>query len=205
MKLLCRISLTPDTCVNDTQSSFERWGAKVLIVAKFIPGLSLVAPPLAGATRMGAGASSPTAPSAALLWVGAALLGGVLLRPQIEQLLPHVAALGGAAIAVILVLLLALHRLQVVAALALLPGADVARISVDELYRTCRPARAAGGARRALGDRPGLEQRRIPGALHVPVAAGGRARSASCRATATSSSTAPARTRPRPRRPRGCS
>ena len=26
MKLLCRISLTPDSCVSDTQSRFERWG-----------------------------------------------------------------------------------------------------------------------------------------------------------------------------------
>src|SRR5215470_4728132 len=53
MKLLCRISLTPDSCVSDTQARFERWGANVLLVAKFVPGLSLVAPPLAGATKMG--------------------------------------------------------------------------------------------------------------------------------------------------------
>src|ERR1700722_15546806 len=45
MRLLCRVSLTPDTCVSQTQTRFERYGPKVLIVAKFIPGLSLVAPP----------------------------------------------------------------------------------------------------------------------------------------------------------------
>ena len=50
MKLLCRISLTPDICVSQTQRSFERWGAKALLVAKFVPGLSMIAPPLAGAT-----------------------------------------------------------------------------------------------------------------------------------------------------------
>src|SRR5690349_8118503 len=53
MKLLCRISLTPDTCVSQTQASFERWGARALVVAKFVPGLSMIAPPLAGATHMG--------------------------------------------------------------------------------------------------------------------------------------------------------
>src|SRR3974377_1845464 len=47
MKLLCRISLTPDTCVSQTQSSFERWGPRALIIAKFIPGLSIIPPPLA--------------------------------------------------------------------------------------------------------------------------------------------------------------
>src|SRR5258708_9763868 len=52
MKLLCRISLTPDSCVSETQSRFERWGSNALLVAKFVPGLSLIAPPLAGATRM---------------------------------------------------------------------------------------------------------------------------------------------------------
>src|SRR5713101_1616555 len=38
MKLLCRISLTPDSCVSDTQSRFERWGSNALLVAKFVPG-----------------------------------------------------------------------------------------------------------------------------------------------------------------------
>ena len=55
MSLLCRVSLTPDICVNQTQTSFERWGSKVLIVAKFVPGLGLVAPPLAGGPRRGGG------------------------------------------------------------------------------------------------------------------------------------------------------
>ena len=75
MHLLCRVSLTPDSCVNQTQTSFERWGAKMLIVAKFIPGLALVAPPLAGATRMGAVRFVLYSLLGGSLWVGAALLG----------------------------------------------------------------------------------------------------------------------------------
>src|SRR5437016_12765252 len=53
MKLLCRISLTPDWCVSDTQARFERSGTKALVIAKFVPGLATIAPPLAGATRIG--------------------------------------------------------------------------------------------------------------------------------------------------------
>src|SRR5438876_3107601 len=51
LRTLCRISLSPDSCVRDTESKFERWGLKSLLVAKFIPGFSTVAPPLAGAAK----------------------------------------------------------------------------------------------------------------------------------------------------------
>jgi membrane protein DedA with SNARE-associated domain len=43
MKVLCRVSLTPDACVSQTQVSFERWGANALVIAKFIPGLAVIA------------------------------------------------------------------------------------------------------------------------------------------------------------------
>ena len=55
LKLLCRISLEPDSCVSQTQTRFERWGINSLVVAKFIPGLAIIAPPLAGAMRIGWG------------------------------------------------------------------------------------------------------------------------------------------------------
>ena len=42
LKTLCRISLSPDSCVRQTESVFERWGMPSLLVAKFIPGLSLI-------------------------------------------------------------------------------------------------------------------------------------------------------------------
>ncbi len=170
MKLLCRISLTPDTCVNDTQSSFERWGAKVLIVAKFIPGLSLVAPPLAGATRMSAVRFVVYSTLGGILWVGASLLGGVLLRPQIEQLLPHVAALGGAAIAGVLVLLVCYIAYKWWQRWRFYRLLNMARISVDELYRYMKTGIAPVVLDVRSATAQGLELRRIPGALHVPVA-----------------------------------
>ena len=49
LRTLCRISLSPDSCVRDTEERFERWGLKSLLFAKFVPGFSTVAPPLAGA------------------------------------------------------------------------------------------------------------------------------------------------------------
>jgi membrane protein DedA with SNARE-associated domain/rhodanese-related sulfurtransferase len=49
---LCRVSLSPDTCVAKTSGSFDRWGGMLLVVGRFIPGVSLIAPPMAGMTGM---------------------------------------------------------------------------------------------------------------------------------------------------------
>jgi rhodanese-related sulfurtransferase len=170
MNLLCRVSLTPDSCVNQTQTSFERWGAKVLLVAKFIPGLALVAPPLAGATRMGVVRFLSYSTLGGALWVGVALLGGVLLRPQIEQLLPRIAGLGGAAVALLLLLLAAYVAYKWWERYRFNRALDMARISVTELYEQLRrdaPPPVVIDVRSATAQ--GLQRQRIPGALHLPV------------------------------------
>jgi len=52
LNLLCRIALEPDSCVRRTENVFSRFGAGALLFAKFVPGLSTAAPPLAGLFRM---------------------------------------------------------------------------------------------------------------------------------------------------------
>jgi membrane protein DedA with SNARE-associated domain/rhodanese-related sulfurtransferase len=170
MNLLCRISLTPDSCVNQTQTSFERWGSNVLLVAKFIPGLALVAPPLAGATRMGVVRFLAYSAVGGALWVGAALMGGVLLRPQVERLLPRIAGLGGAAVALLLLALAAYVAYKWWERYRFNRALDMARISVAELYEHLHsdaPPPVVLDVRSATAQ--GLQQQRIPGALHVPV------------------------------------
>jgi membrane protein DedA with SNARE-associated domain len=48
LSILCKISLEPDSCIRNTENRFARSGANALVVAKFVPGLSTAAPPLAG-------------------------------------------------------------------------------------------------------------------------------------------------------------
>src|ERR1043166_5812467 len=48
LKLLCRISLEPDSCVRRTGDVFTRHGMRGVVFGKFIFGLSTVMPPLAG-------------------------------------------------------------------------------------------------------------------------------------------------------------
>jgi membrane protein DedA with SNARE-associated domain/rhodanese-related sulfurtransferase len=52
LRWLCRISLNPDSCVRQSESTLVRWGSASLIAGKFIPGFSSVAAPLAGAIGM---------------------------------------------------------------------------------------------------------------------------------------------------------
>ena len=52
LKLLCRMSMEASTCVSKTEGYFSRTGAPTLLFAKFVPGLSTVAPPIAGQIGM---------------------------------------------------------------------------------------------------------------------------------------------------------
>src|SRR5262245_30574161 len=78
LKTLCKISLSPDSCVRDTEARFERWGLKSLLIAKFIPGFSTVAPPLAGAAKQSRVAFVIYDGIGALLWAGSAVAAGRL-------------------------------------------------------------------------------------------------------------------------------
>jgi membrane protein DedA with SNARE-associated domain/rhodanese-related sulfurtransferase len=87
LRFLCRISLSPDTCVRQTEGIFERWGFFSVVVSKFVPGFSTVAPPIAGALKMRIPAFVAASTASAALWVGAAMVAGALFARQIEFLL----------------------------------------------------------------------------------------------------------------------
>src|SRR3954471_5781210 len=70
LQLLCRISISPDSCVRETETRFVRWGPVSLIIAKFVPGFSTVAPPLAGALRVKSGRFLFYSALGAALWAG---------------------------------------------------------------------------------------------------------------------------------------
>src|SRR3954449_7854349 len=76
LRTLCRISLSPDSCVRETEANFERWGMKSLLFAKFIPGFSTVAPPLAGAMKASTLEFLIYDAIGAFVWAGAAVAGG---------------------------------------------------------------------------------------------------------------------------------
>ena len=82
---LCRLSINPGSCVSQTEARFVRWGLGSLVVAKFVPGFSTVAPPIAGALRMGLGGFTLAAAAGAALWAGLALAAGWVLRDEVQS------------------------------------------------------------------------------------------------------------------------
>lgn len=48
LHLLCRISLNPDVCVESAVDQFHRRKTATILLAKFLPGINSVMPPLAG-------------------------------------------------------------------------------------------------------------------------------------------------------------
>ena len=81
---LCRLSINPGSCVSETESRFVRWGVWSLIIAKFIPGFSTVAPPIAGSLRMRPSSFIVAAALGAALWAGAAIFVGWWWRTQVS-------------------------------------------------------------------------------------------------------------------------
>ncbi|MGQ3051307.1 MAG: VTT domain-containing protein [Roseateles sp.] len=96
---LCRISISPDSCVRQNEISFARRGALTLLIAKFVPGLSMLAPPLAGALGMTAGRFLSWNLLGSALWAAAGLAAGRVFHAQIDALLRELGRLGSAAIA----------------------------------------------------------------------------------------------------------
>ncbi|POR51173.1 membrane protein DedA with SNARE-associated domain [Paraburkholderia eburnea] len=135
LKTLCKLSLSRDTCVKKTERFFGRWGVRVLAIAKFVPGLSLVSVPLAGAMgtpyRLFVGFDG----IGAALWSGTGLLIGVLFAPQIDMMLAGASRLGrfAAVVVAVLLLLYAAYRWQ--RRRQLIKKLANARITVDDLYR----------------------------------------------------------------------
>src|SRR5580698_1687139 len=95
LKWLCRISLEPDSCVSSTRYWFKKLGGWALVIAKFVPGLSTVAPPMAGLSRMPWWKFLGADGLGGFLWAGVFLELGHVFRAQLEDVLAYAARLGG--------------------------------------------------------------------------------------------------------------
>lgn len=86
LKGLCRFSLSPDSCVGRTGRAFERWDGAAFLVGRFIPGVSLFAPPLAGALGMKWAKFLWLTLLGALFWALIVVLAGALLQESIATI-----------------------------------------------------------------------------------------------------------------------
>ena len=170
LRTLCRISIEPDSCVKQTENIFVRWGPPSLIVAKYIPGFSTVAPPLAGTMRLPLGQFLAYSSAAAFLWAALPIAGGAFFRAEVEWLLARLMQMGGGAVTVIVVMIAFYVGIKATERYLLIRFLRMVRISVDELRQLMQhgPAPLILDARSALARE--AEPRRIPGAVGVELA-----------------------------------
>jgi hypothetical protein len=98
LRTLCSISLNPDSCVSRTENLFVRHGLKSLLVAKFIPGLNTIAPPLAGMLKISALKFVLFDLAGIVLWLASALILGAAFRSQVEWVIEWLKAFGSVAL-----------------------------------------------------------------------------------------------------------
>lgn len=165
MRLLCKISISPDSCVRSSESLITRWGGLSLVAAKFVPGVSVVAPPMAGALGMSSLRFLSYETCAALLWTGVFLSLGWLFREQIQAVLDALANAGGIATAALVVVLALMLATRCWRRRAFKQLTGMPRITVDELQELMSSdlppivvdVRGDAGLQ--------LDARRIPGAV----------------------------------------
>lgn len=136
--LLCRISLSPDSCVRRTESFMMKWGAASLIAAKFVPGISLIAAPMAGAIGMSLAAFVTFDVAASALWSVTYLGIGLLLSEQVENALDIMAKTGTSAVAVALLLLAGFLGYRYWRRVRLLRSLAMPRATVDDVLAAMR-------------------------------------------------------------------
>ena len=164
---LCSISLEPDSCVRRTQNVFTRYGLRGLAVAKFVPGMSTVAPPLAGMSGVPVGRFLLADGFGALLYAITFLALGYLFSNQLERIGAAVSDIGGSALGLIAVLIGSYIAYKFWQRRSLLAELRTARITAAEL----RQKLEAGENPVILDLRSKVELERDPsvirGAIHL--------------------------------------
>ena len=133
LKFMCRISLSPDSCVRQAETFFERYGAGALLIAKFVPGLARVGPPLAGAFRFGIPSFLLYYGAGNALWAGFGLMLGLAFHTEIEWLMARLTAFGTPALMAVLSLLALYVAYRWLVRWQFLKSLRASRIGVAEL------------------------------------------------------------------------
>ena len=170
LRTLCRVAIEPDSCVKQTENIFERWGAPSLMLAKYIPGFSTVAPPLSGAMRVGLPAFLGYSVVAAVLWAGLPIALGAVFHAEVERALEWIGSMGTGALAVVVAVVVFYAGIKILQRYLLIRFLRMVRISVSELRdllgQEAKPVVLDVRSSMARS----LDRRRIPGAIWVDIA-----------------------------------
>jgi membrane protein DedA with SNARE-associated domain/rhodanese-related sulfurtransferase len=168
LRTLCRISLSPDSCVRQTESIFERFGPASMVFAKFVPGFASVATALAGALGLHYWKFVLFDLVGSVLWVGVAVAIGYLFRDAIGDALETLQSLGKWGLVLVAAAFAAWIATKWWRRILFIRQLRMDRVTVDEL-KTLLDANEVGVI---LDVRSALSQAasgRIPGARRVDI------------------------------------
>lgn len=103
LRLMCKVSLSPDSCVGLTRRIYVRWGAPSLILAKYIPGFAAVSTTLAGESGTSVRRFIIYDGIGAALWAGGAVALGAIFHEAVEAVLVQLDQLGQVAVLLLVV------------------------------------------------------------------------------------------------------
>ena len=172
LKLLCRFSLEASTCVTKTENYFVRRGPVTLLFAKFVPGLSTVAAPIAGQTGMPFARFLLWDIAGSVVWAGAYILAGMFFGDVAQKSKIFFHLLGHFAGAVFMVMVAGLLIYRVVKQRRFIASVRAMRLEPGELMAMIDEAQRAGEATPFIVDlRHPLDYlpdpRVLPGAVRV--------------------------------------
>ena len=170
LQFLCRISLEPDSCVRRTENVFARNGAKSLLVAKFVPGLSTAAQPLAGIFRMKFWRFLIFDAAGATLYVGTYFGLGYIFRTELEDVAGAALKLGTSLVILLITTLVGYLGYKYYRRQKFIRQLRIDRITPEELRR-----KLDAGEEVVIVDLRGsldfeAEPAMIPGAVHLDYA-----------------------------------
>jgi membrane protein DedA with SNARE-associated domain/rhodanese-related sulfurtransferase len=102
LRVMCRLSLSPDSCVRQSEAIYERFGPPSLMVAKFIPGFAAIATAMAGIVRTRLVAFVVFDAIGAALWASVGVALGWLFRDAVADVLAVLAQAGRWGLALLL-------------------------------------------------------------------------------------------------------
>jgi membrane protein DedA with SNARE-associated domain len=135
LNLLCRVSLEPDSCVSNTKTLFRKLGAVALLFAKFVPGLSTAAAPMAGLARMPVLKFLAADITGAAAWAATYLVIGVLFRNQLEEAAEWAGRMGSWLVLVLAILLAGYVAWKYWQRRRFIRDLRVARVTPEELMK----------------------------------------------------------------------
>jgi membrane protein DedA with SNARE-associated domain/rhodanese-related sulfurtransferase len=167
LNALAQLSLSVDTSVRRAGAWFERFGAPILSVSKFVPGLALITPPLMGSTRIDPRIFVAWDLTGVVAWATFWVLGGALFEKELGMLLSSVRAHGGTLVDVLVIVSIAYFVYRWIQRRRFRRWLAHIRISPEQLEAMMRSERPPV----ILDARPDAirkaEPHRIPGAMLV--------------------------------------